>query len=109
MTSKEFVIWLSGFLDSRHEIQGQHLFKINQKLKSVNDLQDSIPVYPRVVNENDIALYGTICGCNPANGGSGICGCTIANKLVDRNVQPNIYITSTSDNIGFNWQFKEGK
>lgn len=27
--------------------------------------------------------YNTICGCNPNNGGSGICGCTMANKLVD--------------------------
>lgn len=23
-----------------------------------------------------------ICSCNPANGGSGICGCSIANELI---------------------------
>jgi len=27
--------------------------------------------------------YGTLCSCNPANGGSGICGCVMANQLVD--------------------------
>jgi hypothetical protein len=27
--------------------------------------------------------YSTICFCNPANGGSGICGCTMGNRLVD--------------------------
>ena len=26
--------------------------------------------------------YGTICSCNPTNGGSGICGCTMGNQLV---------------------------
>lgn len=27
--------------------------------------------------------FHTICSCNPANGGSGICGCVIGNKMVD--------------------------
>jgi hypothetical protein len=27
--------------------------------------------------------YSTLCSCNPANGGSGICGCVMANKLVE--------------------------
>ena len=30
--------------------------------------------------------YHTICSCNPANGGSGICGCIMGNKLVDPTV-----------------------
>ena len=30
--------------------------------------------------------YSTICGCHPANGGSGVCGCAMANKLVDPSV-----------------------
>jgi len=38
--------------------------------------------------------YFEICGCNPKNGGSGICGCTIGNKLVDRNV--NVTSTTTT-------------
>ncbi len=27
---------------------------------------------------------GDLCSCNPLNGGSGMCGCTIANNLVDQ-------------------------
>jgi len=30
--------------------------------------------------------YSEICGCNPKNGGSGICGCVMGNKLVDPSV-----------------------
>lgn len=43
---------------------------------------------------NDKVPYFEICGCNPKNGGSGICGCTIGNKLVDRNV--NVTSTTTT-------------
>lgn len=34
---------------------------------------------------DDKVPYFEICCCNPKNGGSGICGCVIGNKLVDRN------------------------
>lgn len=30
-------------------------------------------------------LYNEICSCNPKNGGSGICGCTMANNVIDEN------------------------
>lgn len=30
----------------------------------------------------DEVPYGETCSCNPKNGGSGICGCIIANKMV---------------------------
>ena len=33
--------------------------------------------------------YHTICSCNPANGGSGICGCIMGNKLVDPDMHGN--------------------
>jgi len=39
-----------------------------------------IPHYPNT--DNDMVPYHEICSCNPKNGGSGICGCTIANTLV---------------------------
>ena len=37
--------------------------------------------------------YGDICPCNPKNGGSGICGCTIGNQIVG---QPVYYWTTTT-------------
>ena len=38
--------------------------------------------YPN--SDNDMVPYGEICSCNPKNGGSGICGCVMGNKLVPR-------------------------
>ena len=40
--------------------------------------------------------YHEICSCNSKNGGSGICGCTIGNKPVDRNAIQLGNWTSTS-------------
>lgn len=30
----------------------------------------------------DKVPYHTICGCNPENGGNGICGCVIGNQMI---------------------------
>ena len=44
----------------------------------------------------DQVPYGEICSCNPKNGGSGICGCVMGNKMV-----PNPKKTwSTSYTVG---------
>jgi hypothetical protein len=40
--------------------------------------------------------YHTICGCNSANGGNGICGCVMANKMVDPNTDTKSNWTSIS-------------
>lgn len=42
--------------------------------------------------------YYTICSCNPDNGGSGMCGCTMANKLVEVSDSND---TSYSDNFKY--------
>jgi hypothetical protein len=107
MTPKEFIIWLDGLLEGTNQLEGHHLLKIKSKLKNVN-LDESIryiPDYPRVENK-ELVPYSTICSCNPANGGSGICGCIIGNKLVPRDGKSNIY-TTTTENIPFNWQYKD--
>jgi len=44
--------------------------------------------------EPDEVPYGTICPCNPANGGSGLCGCVMGNKMVPN---PKKYGTQTSN------------
>ena len=41
--------------------------------------------------------YHIICSCNPANGGSGICGCTMANKMVLTNGTNTNFTTTTTD------------
>ena len=35
----------------------------------------------------DKVPYNTICSCNPSNGGSGMCGCTMGNQMVDNPVK----------------------
>lgn len=34
---------------------------------------------------NNPVLYSDICGCNPTNGGNGICGCTMPNQQLLNN------------------------
>jgi len=41
--------------------------------------------------------YHTICNCNPAKGGSGICGCSIGSNMIDN---PNSVNITTGSNMG---------
>jgi hypothetical protein len=113
MTPQEFTIWLSGYLSSSGKggLETHQVDKIRQALQNVHrhdekpTIDPVVPVYPRVDN-GEMVPHHTICGCNPANGGSGICGCIMGNKLVPKVSKTNIY-TTTSDNIPFNWQYKD--
>lgn len=53
-------------------------------------------------SEPDEVKYGSICSCNPINGGSGICGCINGNKMVP-NPKKNSVVTETitSNNTTF--------
>lgn len=46
--------------------------------------QENVPAFtiPISTDEPDEVPYASICGCNPKNGGSGICGCIMGNKMV---------------------------
>ena len=58
----------------------------SEKKKDIKPLAPptSLPINlnPPIFEEPDKVPYGTICPCNPANGGSGICGCTLGNTMV---------------------------
>jgi hypothetical protein len=52
------------------------------------------------ITEPDQVPYGSICPCNPANGGSGICGCVMGNKMVPNPKKyPGSLTTSSTDKI----------
>ena len=34
--------------------------------------------------DSELVPYGELCSCNPKNGGNGVCGCMIGNKLVPK-------------------------
>ena len=59
--------------------------------KSLADFQK-----PQWQGEPDMVPYGSICSCNPANGGSGICGCIMGNTMVKNPKKGHITTTTTT-------------
>jgi hypothetical protein len=92
MTPKEFTIWLDGFLTNRDwtTIKETDIQTIKNELSKVDRALPDFkwrpsqqpPLYRNRENKSKVP-YSTLCSCNPANGGSGICGCIQGNKLVD--------------------------
>jgi hypothetical protein len=77
--------------------------KIVRLLLSNHNYDDTSQPVIHHVNVDDKVPYNTICECNPKNGGSGICGCTMANMMVDRSPITNIpYYTTTSTFVARN-------
>ena len=120
MTKDEFIFYVKGIIASEMErgrLDGQ---KISQSdnievdfigpLKLIKDALDKVdlsqpntlPFTPNlyVGNEPDQVPYGSICSCNPANGGSGMCGCIMANKMVPNPKKyPGSITTTSTDKI----------
>ena len=66
-------------------------------------IQPYVPYTPIIVDrEDDMVPYGTICPCNPVNGGSGICGCIMGNRLVPNVKGGGFQQITTTDNIKCN-------
>lgn len=42
------------------------------------------PIYNPISYSPEMVPYSEICPCNPKNGGSGMCGCTIGNTMVKK-------------------------
>jgi hypothetical protein len=97
MTPHNFIVWLDGYLSADQDIPKHSKTAILQKMKTVNkDYPDftNLPKYiPNQYNPN-LVPYSTLCSCNPANGGSGICGCIQGNKLVEKDYLTRTNITS---------------
>jgi hypothetical protein len=117
MNKDQFIYWLKGF-SSAVEIQPteRQWDAIVSELEKIQDCPDyGSPIDKTIINpfpkinpepnpltpfkstpnpyiggQSGKVMYSEICSCNPANGGSGICGCVIGNKLVDRPNQGTI-------------------
>ena len=88
MNNNEFTLWLKGFIDAIDKVPTEKQWGIIiNKLNQVNTYVNNIPIKKTVdvlgTLEKTKLRYGDICSCNPNNGGSGICGCTIANKFIN--------------------------
>lgn len=55
----------------------------NDNLRIEMDIQMSQLSSANTPQTNEVP-YHEICGCNPKNGGSGVCGCTMANQMVKK-------------------------
>lgn len=53
---------------------------------------------PYITDGEEMVPYGTYCSCNPANGGSGLCGCIMGNQLVPK--RKSYYTTTTINTTG---------
>lgn len=71
-----------------------------QKMLKVLMMQNQQPEYPELLIEKKKVPYNTICGCNPSNGGDGICGCTMGNQIVEVNPTTNIPHFRTTTTFG---------
>jgi hypothetical protein len=68
-----------------------------EKVEDTNiQKNNSIGIITIPCNTSDKVPYHTICSCNTINGGSGICGCTIRNNMVNNPKHININATTTS-------------
>ena len=60
----------------------QEVFRLLDLFEYEHVAPSYIPNYYLSYEESDEVPYSSICGCNPKNGGSGVCGCTLGNTMV---------------------------
>jgi hypothetical protein len=89
----EFIVYTEDIFNETFELAFQNPTPIGIDLQQ----HGKFPIY---TDSNDLVPYSAICGCNPSKGGSGICGCTMANQLVPKN--QNVVSTLTTGKIILN-------
>jgi hypothetical protein len=113
MTQKEFIYYVKGIIDSEIENGQVDAFRANISnadinligpLKLIKDALDSLQEEPIQTTkfttpQSDLVPYFETCACNPKNGGSGICGCTIGNNMVPKDFLYKETITTTKTDI----------
>jgi hypothetical protein len=105
MTSEQFVHWLKGFLEADNLIFKTTKDKILSQLDKIESPKPFNPDWFKYVEYDhtipDKVPYGSICSCNPSKGGSGICGCVMANTLVPNPEKYGYTETKTSTTTNF--------
>ena len=101
-TYKEFASYVKGVLDSVKDGEmTRELLLIQAALEITGDnLIPDWTTHGQLItipcsDMPDEVPYGELCSCNPKNGGSGICGCIMGNKLVP-NPKKNIHKSTTN-------------
>lgn len=113
MTQKEFIHYVKGILDSEIERGKVDALRANLSnadihlmgpLKLIKDALDSLQEEPIQTNgytttQSYLVPYSEVCSCNPKNGGSGLCGCTIGNNMVPKDFLYKETITTTDTKL----------
>ena len=74
----------------RAETISQFKSTVFQLIDIFKQENNSVPTPPALLDTSEMVPFHEVCGCNPKNGGSGICGCIMGSKLVPRNMGSNI-------------------
>lgn len=74
----------------------------------MKDIQTNFSQSPIPISPSDKVPYHEICSCNPLNGGSGVCGCVLANELVDPN-KTNFTLDSSNTETYIYYNFNPKK
>ena len=79
----DYVLMESIFLQAKAMEREQIIDAWDNGCENVKQLMENqnICLNDKMGISNQVPFY-EICSCNPKNGGSGICGCTISNKMV---------------------------
>ena len=86
MKENDFLFWLSGFLLEKKELLPSEVDTLKEEtekaIKAIVAKREPIGFkqfedYTIIQEEN----LEDKCACNPKNGGSGICNCTLGNKI----------------------------
>jgi len=72
------------------------LYESDKQPTSILGYPGSTLTIPCSISDLEV-IYSDVCSCNPKNGGSGICGCTMSHKMVDRNTTITTTSTTTSN------------
>lgn len=85
MTKEEFISYVRGVIDSENNGIKRVIGKkeLIGPLKLIKDALDKYESSSIPAIKPEMVMYSEICSCNPKNGGSGICGCTIGNQMVN--------------------------
>lgn len=72
--------------------QSETMYDFKEKVIALVDVFEFDKEESTLIDSEEIP-YHQLCACNPINGGSGVCGCTMGTKMVKKYYKQGIYRT----------------
>lgn len=86
MKENDFLFWLSGFLLEKKELLPSEMITLKEEtekaISAITEKRKTIgfKTFEEMEFPQPEESFADKCPCNPKNGGSGICGCTLNNR-----------------------------